>query len=440
MNYEAYIVSLSQIVKLKSVSTDPAFKPEIDKTVNWLKEYFSSAGFSVEIWQGPNSNPVVLASYTANPEAETVLVYGHYDVQPAKQEDGWDNDPFTLTQNQDRLYARGVVDNKGQFMIHAHTATTLAKENNLKYNVKFLIEGNEETSNEDLGVLIKENASKVAADYILVSDGEVSNDKPTVEFSLRGGFSFKINYKSANNNLHSGLYGGAAPSAAIELIKLVGNMFSNGKFAPEWFYANIDEVDAGVKANNEAVASNAAETLAHIGAKKFLLAEGEDLLTNTGLKPAVHVTGFKTGYIDEGFANIIPATAEVKINVRTVASQDNKQIIELIKKHVEDNTPDYIDYSIEFTNDYPPIKIDLNNPTVTKVQQLLEQAYEEKVVNKPVGGGIPVVGDFKELLGKDTLLVSLGNEDCNMHGVNENFKVDLVKKGLRFSELFFANK
>ncbi|EKD96535.1 MAG: M20/M25/M40 family peptidase, partial [uncultured bacterium] len=164
---------LKDFLQFKSISTDPNYRDEINKTISWLKNLFEENSFKVQILKGKTCNPVISAFHKTNQSFETILVYGHYDVQPANQEDGWFTDPFSLYEKDGRLYGRGTVDNKGQVLIHIYTVLDLIKQNKLKYNVKFLIEGNEETSNEDLPEIIKQNKKLLSCDYIIISDGEL---------------------------------------------------------------------------------------------------------------------------------------------------------------------------------------------------------------------------------------------------------------------------
>lgn len=438
MSYQDYKELLAEFISFKSISTDSQYQPEIQKTVAWLTDLFKDAGFTVENWKGSSSNPVVYASYTVDKDAETVLVYGHYDVQPALKSDGWDAEPFTLVEKKDRLIARGIVDNKGQVLIHAYTVIELAKAGKLKYNVVFLIEGNEETSNEDLAGLIKKNKSKLKVDHILISDGEIASWKPVVEYSLRGGFSCKLVYKTANNNLHSGLYGGAVPNPVHELSKFIAGLYDGNKVAMGWFYDNVDEITPAQRKNNKKAVEDLKEMMDHVGVKKLLTEDKNDFMTQVGLRPTIQVTGIKSGYIGEGFSNIVPSDAEVRFNFRTVMSQDYNVLVKKFEQHIKKNTPSYVEYEVKFATTYDPIKINVDTPMVKETVKLLEKAFGEEVLVKPVGGGIPVVNDFKEQLGIEAMLVSLGNEDCNMHGVNENFHVGICKKGLKFSELFFS--
>ncbi|MEK7595065.1 MAG: M20/M25/M40 family metallo-hydrolase [Patescibacteria group bacterium] len=432
-----YLKMLGEFVSFRSVSTDRSYIEEIEKTVFWLKQLFEAADFKVEIFKGLETNPVVFASINNNSK-ETILVYGHYDVQPALKEDGWDGEPFKVEEKNGRLVARGVVDNKGQILIHIFTVLKLIKEGKLKYNVKFLIEGNEETSNPEIGEIIKKNKGKLISDYILVSDGEVVSGKPTIEYSLRGGCNLTLKFKTANNNLHSGIYGGAVPNAAYELSKFLAKLFDkDNKVAIPGFYKGVDKITSEQVKNNSVLFQGKKSLFSSTGVKALLTEVGIDFHTQTGLRPTLQVTGIKTGYTGEGYANIIPATAEARINFRTVVSQKEEVALKAFKDFANKNVPKYVDYEISHSVPYGSVKIDISSQKVKEVKKLLKDAFQEEVLVKPVGGGIPVVLDFKEILGVDTLLVSLGNDDCNMHGANENFNIELLEKGLKFSEAFF---
>lgn len=439
MNLTAFKKQLAEFISFKSISTDPLYKPEIQKTTDWLKSTFETNGFEVDIWNGPNSNPIVCAKYEVSPELETVMVYGHYDVQPADKSDGWFKDPFTVHEANGKLYARGIVDNKGQVFVHMHTVFELIKKDNLKYNVIFLIEGNEETSNEDIGNLVLENKDNLQVDYIMVSDGELTGENPAIEYALRGGFNCKIVYKTALNNLHSGIYGGVVPNPVVELSKFLNGIFNDdGSIALDFFYTDVDKPSAQELTSNKKVPLTVESVKEVTGVKKVFSESNYDLATQIGLRPTIQPTGIIAGYVGEGYANIIPSSAEVRINFRTVCSQDSKRILEQFNDYVLNNSPEYVDVEFSHSNTYEAIKIDISSPKVKEVSELLAKAYGVPTLQKPVGGGIPVVTDFKEVLGIDTLLVPFGNDDCNMHGVNENFTIDLLEKALAFSKLFFS--
>ena len=438
MDIKGYKSLLSEFVSFKSVSTDKAYISEIQKTVKWLEKLFSERGFSVEVIKGTRCNPVVFASYETESAKETVLVYGHYDVQPANKSDGWEKEPFWLNEKKGKLYARGVVDNKGQVLIHIFTVFELIKTQEIKYDVKFLIEGNEETSNDELADIIKKNKSKLKADYVLISDGEIPY-KPSIEYSLRGGFNTTLKYTTAKNNLHSGIFGGAVPSAPYELTKFLSKLYNGkNKVMIPGFYKKADKVTLEQLKGNKKLLNGDDEIKSLAGVKTLLTEKGIDFYTQTGLRPTVQVTGLKSGYIGDGYSNIVPAIAEAKINFRVVTSQKPLDIYKAFERFVKKETPKFVKYELYFAGMHKPVKIDISSKKFAEARKLLKKAFNDEVLIKPVGGAIPVVSDFKEVLGVDTLLISLGNDDCNMHGVNENYDIGLIKKGLEFSGRLFG--
>lgn len=438
--FNTYKKLLQEYVAFQSISTDQNFKNEIQKTSKWLCELLKSSGFSVELLKAPNSNEVVFAEYFQDKNLETILIYGHYDVQPANLADGWAQDPWKLTEKNGRLIARGVVDNKGQNLVHIVSIAELIRTKKLAYNIKFLIEGNEETGNPDMQNLVKKYKKKLQADYIIISDGEIVGDFPTLESSLRGGGNFDLIFRTGKTNLHSGLFGGAVPNASHEMQKFLAKLFdTSNKITIPKFYEGVDLITSKQKQNNLSLASSK-QILKNAGTKVLLPEKGLDFYSQVGLRPTLQITGISSGYMGEGFANIVPCEARVKINVRLVASQNPEKIFEIIKTYIAKNVPVYVDYSMIIEKSYSPIKLSMDSPKIQSIKKLLQKVYKKSVKIKYVGGGIPIVSDFKEILGQDTILLSLGNEDCNMHGINENFKISLIQKALQFSQEFFSQK
>lgn len=436
-NIKDYIKLLSDFVSFKSISTDPKYLGEIEKTVLWLTNLFKQNKFKVKVLKSKSANPVVFAEYKVSKDAETVLIYGHYDVQPAETVDGWKSDPFTLTEKAGRLYARGSVDNKGQIAIHIASVLELIKEGVLNYNIKFLVEGNEETGNDSLSKLMQKYKKDLKCDFVLVSDGELTNDNPTIEISLRGGFNATLTYKTGKNNVHSGIFGGAIPNAAHELTKFLSKIYDqNNSVAYKEFYLGVDKILPDQAQNNKKLLAEASDLTKLAGVKSLLTEKGTDFFTQTGLRPTIQITGIKSGYTGNGYANIVPAIAEAKINFRIVASQDPEKIAKSFADFVKNNTPKYVDYTINFNGLHKPIKVNTNNVYIKRAEKILEDVYKSKISRKNVGGAIPFVGDVKKILGVDTLLIPLCNEDCNMHGANENFSINLASKGLQFSNSF----
>jgi acetylornithine deacetylase/succinyl-diaminopimelate desuccinylase-like protein len=439
-SFKEYQKLLAQFVAFQSVSTDPKYLPEIDSTVLWLESLLFKKSFKVEVWKSKNANPVVFAQKSIDPSLPTILIYGHYDVQPAKKSDGWKGEPFTLSQTKTKLIGRGVVDNKGQILAHIVTVFDLLKSGGLRYNVKFLIEGNEETGNPDLATHLKKYKKKLACDILLVSDGELTNNKPTIEVSLRGGFNCTLTYKTGKNNLHSGLAGGAVPNAAYELSKFLASLYNKeNSVSFKDFYKDLNPLSPEQLANNKSLVRGSVNIPNLMGVKSLLTEKGYDFFTQTGLRPTIQITGLKSGYIESGYANIVPAAAEARINFRLAPSQKADQIVKEFLKFVKANTPSYVDYKLSFGGLHDPVEVNTKNSYLKEVEKTLTNVYKTKVARRNVGGAIPFVGDVKEILGVDTLLVPLVNEDCNMHGANENFDINLALKALEFSRAFLGS-
>lgn len=445
--FEKYKKLLGEYVAFKSISTDDAFKYEMLKTASWLTETLQNYGFKAKLLKGKFCNPIVFAEYVVDKKFETVLIYGHYDVQPAERNDGWQSDPFKLTEIgngnkiKNKLLARGVVDNKGQNLIHIIAIGELIKQGKLKYNVKFMIEGNEETANPDIPTIVAKNKKLLQSDYIMISDGEIQGSSPTIEASLRGGFSMTVTYTTGKTNLHSGLFGGAIPNAAHELTKLVASLYDkNNRVVIPGFYDGLKAIDTVTKNAHVKLHGNGKHITKLAGVQVLCTEKGCDFYTQTGLRPTIQATGIKTGYIGDGYANIVPAMAEARLNVRVVSPQNPAKVFEAIKKYIKNHAPKHVAVNITHTEFNEPIMVDINNEKVREVRTLLKKVYKKEPIVKYVGGSIPIVADFKSLLGVETLLVSLGNDDCNMHGIDENFTVDLIKKGLDFSTEFFGTK
>ncbi len=437
-NFKTYKTLLSQFVKFKSISTDIKFAGEMEKTVLWLEKTFRSEGFKTKIWRPKTVNPIILAGYTVSAGAETVMIYGHYDVQPAESGGGWKSDPFSLSETKSRFFARGVIDNKGQVLIHIATIFDLIKAKRLKYNIKFLIEGNEETGNDELSKIMADHKKDLSCNVVIVSDGEMTNNKPTIEVSLRGGFNATLTFRTAKNTLHSGIWGGAVPNAAYELSKFLAGIFDKkNSLAFKEFYSGADGLTDSQIKNNKYLVKEGLDMAKLAGTKCLLTEDGLDLYTQTGLRPTIQITGFKAGYIGDGYANIIPPTAEARLNFRIVASQKPDVVAKTFEKYLRLNVPPYVRYDIQFNGLHGPVKVNTKNKYVDIAENAMTDIYKTKVNRKNVGGAIPFVGDVKKILGVDTVLIPLVNEDCNMHGDNENFRIDLTLKALEFSDKFF---
>ncbi len=436
--FNTYLNFLQKVIPLKSISTDKRFEPEIRKTVGVYEKIFKEEGFEVEIFEG-YQNPIILASLQVSPQLETVLLYGHYDVQPAQREEGWEKDPFELNITEDKLIARGIIDNKGQLGVHLATIFELYKQGKLGFNIKVLLEGDEESGSEGLETFLKEHKDKLKADFILISDGELTLGYPTIELGFRGGFNCELEIKTGETELHSGLYGGGVPSASFELLRVLSNLFvEEGKTVLRTLQENLPEIPQELVAKNKERV-NLAEV--QKTAKTKAVFETElDFYSQVGLLPSVIITGLKTGYTGEGFRNSIPNKALAKINFRLAPTQNPDPVVKELQEFFERTVPDWVDYKLKIQHPYKGVMLDIDNPYVKRASSILQEVFGTEPFYKFCGGGLPVVTHFHEILNIPQVLVPLANKDCNMHAPQENFKKETLQKALEFSARFFVQQ
>jgi len=432
---ESFKEILKNYVSFKTVSTDKNYQKEILACVQFLKTILERNSFKTKIISG-FGNPLIFGELN-NHSSESILIYGHYDVQPAVKEDGWKSDPFTLTEDKNKFYGRGVVDNKGQNLIHLYTFFKLNQENNLGYNIKILLEGNEETGSEKLEKFLKTYKNLLKADSILISDGEIVDHLPILDAGFRGVINLELNFQTAKYDFHSGLYGGVIPNSLHETIKILNTFFDKeDKILIKGFYQKIEPIDKKTILNNKKLPFNEKKFKKTSGIKK-LFTQDLDFYTKTGLWATLQLTGISGGYTGEGFRNSVPAKTKVKINIRFVEKQEVGEIIRSLKQHLKKTVPPYVSYKLKVKEIAPAVKLDLNNKYIKKAKEILKIVFKREPVFKFSGGGLPIVSYFKNILKIPQVLVPLANEDCNMHSVNENFDKKLIDKGLQFSYLYF---
>lgn len=437
--YSTYLSLLKEYITFKSVSTLEN-EIEITKTVEWLVQTLKNSGFKTKVIKGFD-NPVVLASVQVDQSYPTILIYGHYDVQPASEEE-WGTNPFELIEKQNKLFARGVVDNKGQMMVHLASVIELLKSGKLQYNIKFLIEGNEETGSPNISKLLEKYQKELESDVILISDSSMVRNIPTIEASLRGVLNTTLVIKTSDKDLHSGLYGGPVPNAIHEASKLISKFFSkDNSITIPGFY---DQVIENEKLKLYALANelNDDQYLDLTGSTEMLLEEGENYYSQIGLRPTIQMTGIQAGYIGKGYRNSVPSEAVIKINIRLVPNQDPDEILKVLKEFVKDNLPNYVKFEFlkpEKTEGVvKAIVIDTDNQFTQLAVQLLKNVFGQDVVYDFNGATLPIVLSFKQILKTDLLMVALVNEDCNMHAVGENYDLQTLRKAITFSYKFLS--
>ncbi len=394
---KTFIKILKEFVAIQSISTDSQYKKEIAKAVKKLADFCLHNGLKTKILKS-SENPVIVAKTPLIPELKTILIYGHYDVQPVEN-----NDAFILKNKRDKLFGRGTADNKGQILIHLYSIINLLKEKKLGFNVIFLIEGNEETGSAHLKQVLQKKKKFLKADCILVSDSELGpKNKPGLEKSFRGAMNFEVKLEIGNEDLHSGLFGGVVPNATEELGKILGSLteFTGKKsgFTPR--------------------------------TKKY-----EDRRT---LQQTVEVTGFVSGYIGTGFKNIIPCKASAKINVRSLPDKNPKLLAKQVKKFILSKAPRYTKIKFIDGECAQGMEIDLENPFAERAKKILREVYDQKPIEKRGGGTLPVGAMFKDIFNIPQVMVPLADENCGAHSASEFISLQAIRKGLEFSTRFFS--
>ncbi|HRP36666.1 MAG TPA: M20/M25/M40 family metallo-hydrolase [Candidatus Dojkabacteria bacterium] len=439
--FNVYISLVDEYISFRSISTLDA-TDEINKTVDWLEKLFVSNHFKAEIIRGYD-NPVIISEFVVDESFPTVLIYGHYDVQPAS-EDEWGTNPFVVRNEKGRLYARGIVDNKGQMLVHLVSVLELIRKNKLKYNVKFLIQGNEETGSPNIGKLLEKHKQKLRSDLILISDSALLKNHPTIEMSLRGVFNTTLTIRTSNKDLHSGLFGGAVPNSAQIASEFISKLRSSESLVNiDGFYENVIKPDEKYLELTRKIPFNDDEFSDLTGTKAVLLENGHNFYSQTGLRPTVEVTGLESGYTGSGYRNSIPSQTVIKFNFRLVPCQNPEEILEKFKMFTRKMLPEYADFDFakpeKTEGTVKPIMLNPENKFTKKAVKLLEQIHNKDVLYDFNGATLPIVVDFTNILKTDMLMVALANEDCNMHAVDENFDLQSLRKALEFSYKFLSS-
>ena len=398
---EQYKKLLSEFVAIQSLSGRAEFESEITAAAEWAHNYFKTFGFETKTIIG-YGNPIVYAEYMVDPELETVLIYGHYDVQPASTEDGWITDPFQVTESGGRLYGRGTADNKGQVLMHMMTVADLIQTGGLECNVKFVVEGEEEVGSANFERFVEENVELLGCDFYMISDGEFMSG-PILEASFRGITNLELNLTVADDDVHSGTFGGIAPNAAEEVSRIIAKLQGDG-----------------------------------VGQYEVLewLGEADDLSDKwdrAGLRTSMEVTGVQSGYTGEGYKNAIPAKATVKINFRLRPELDPTEFLKLLNKKLDEIVPEYVNYEVSNIDSASGVMLDLNNKFVEQCKSVVSEVYGEDMRVFNHGAIIPAVKMFADNLQVPAVIFGLANEDCGMHSASENIELKMVENGFKFS-------
>lgn len=433
----SYYQVLKELVAMKSISVNTEYMNDIEKISIYLNAMLQDNGFDSEIIHG-YGNPVVLWKYFVDKSLPTMLLYGHYDVQGADFGEWRTNDPFSLYITKDKIYGRGVTDNKWQFLIHLLTIFDLIESKKLWYNVVVLLEGNEQTWSPYIEQFMNDYRQQLLSDFCLISDSSIVWSTPCIDVWYRWWINLKLHIKTADTDLHSWLYGGLVPNAIHEINKILAKLYdSNNKITIPYFYYDVEDVAFDVLVKHKKIKINEQKILDDFWIKTLLKDKNFDFLTQIGLMPTIQVTWIYGGYTRDGYKNTIPNKAVAHMNFRIVKHQNSKNTLAAFDQWLQTTLPDYLEYELDVWSMYEPVKIDMNNFYIKKAESVLQQIFDKQVFYKYSWGGLPIVEILERVVNTKPVLIPLVNEDCNAHGVNENFAIDLIEKWFQFSYEFF---
>jgi acetylornithine deacetylase/succinyl-diaminopimelate desuccinylase-like protein len=446
-NKDRFVSELVELLKIPSISADPAHKKDILKTADAVKKRMEEAGCDlVEICETPG-NPIVYGEKIIDKNLPTVLVYGHYDVQPPDPLDLWDNPPFepvikkTAVHPEGAIFARGACDDKGQMYMHVKALEYMTKTGQLPCNVKFMIEGEEEVGSESLGWFIERNREKLANDVILISDtGMISPDVPSITTGLRGLSYVEVTVTSANRDLHSGLYGGAVANPINVLAKMIASLHDeNNHITIPGFYDKVEELSKEERAKMAEAPFNLEKYKRALDLDDVYGEKGYSTNERNSIRPTLDVNGIWGGYTGEGAKTVIPAKAHAKISMRLVPNQEWKEITELFKKHFESIAPSGVKVEVKPHHGGQAYV----TPIDTLEYKAANDAYVESFGKTPIpqrsGGSIPIVALFEKELKSKTILMGFGLDSDAIHSPNEHFGVWNFLKGIQTIPLFYKH-
>lgn len=435
-----YIEELKELLKIPSISTQEENKGDMQHCAEFVAAKLSTAGMDrVEIFQTPG-HPIVYAEWLGAPGKPTILVYGHYDVQPVDPIDLWESPPFEPVIKDGNIYARGATDDKGQMFMHIKSVEALLKETGkLPVNVKFIIEGEEEIGSPSLEPFIKENLGLLKCDVVLISDTSLyAPGVPTLTYGLRGLCYMEVEVTGPNRDLHSGTFGGAVANPINTLAKMIAQLHDkNGKVAIPGFYDDVLAITPLEKKNFAKLKFSEKTYAKNLGVAELQGEKGYSTLERTWARPTLDCNGIFGGFTGQGAKTVIPSKATAKISMRLVPNQNPKKIAKLFEKHIKAVAPKSVKVKVTSLHGAYPAITPLEHPATLAATRAMEKAFGKKIVYMREGGSIPIVATFDKLLNAPSVLMGLGLNTENLHSPNEHFNLAHFGLGIQSSALFF---
>ena len=440
-NKDRFLNELLDLLRIPSVSADPKYKTDVAKCAEAVKAHMQEAGLEkVEVCP-TQGHPIVYGEKIIDPAKPTVLVYGHYDVQPPDPLDLWDSPPFEPVVKDAIIYARGSADDKGQFYMHVKAVEAMVKTGNLPCNVKMMIEGEEEVGSSNLGTFVKENRKKLAADVVLISDtAMIANDVPSINTGLRGLAYLEVEVVGPNRDLHSGVYGGAVANPIHVLCEMIASLHDEERRVNiPGFYDAVKDLSEAERKELAKAPFDEKEYMRDLGVKALRGEKGYTTEERATIRPTLDVNGIWGGYIGEGAKTVLASKASAKISMRLVPDQKSDAITKLFSDHFKKIAPPYVTVTVTPHHGGEAAVTPTDSIAYKAASKAMEEAFGKKPIPTRGGGSIPIVALFEDVLGLKTILFGFGLDSDNIHSPNEHYGVFNYMKGITTIPKFYKN-
>lgn len=430
-NKDRFLEELIELLRIPSISADSNYKEQTRQTAELVRRRLEVAGAENTELCETKGYPVVYGEKMLSDELPTILVYGHYDVQPPDPLDLWDSPPFDPVIKDGKIYARGAADDKGQMYMHVKAFEYLNQSGELPCNVKFIIEGEEEVGSSNLEPFIKDNKEKLKADVILISDTSMhSLETPSITIGLKGLSYLEVEVTGPNRDLHSGVYGGAVGNPINILCDMIASLKDeNNHITIPGFYDKVLEASQKERAKLAETPFDETEYRAKLGIDALEGEHGFSTIERTGIRPTLDVNGIWGGYIGEGAKTVLPSKAYAKISMRLVPNQSDKEITQLFQKHFEAIAPKSVKVKVSPHHGGEPYVTPIDTAEYQAASDAIERAFGKKPIPVRAGGSIPIVALFEKILGLKTILLGFGLDTDAIHSPNEHYGIENFMKG-----------
>ncbi len=439
-SHDLALQQLKELARIPSVGTDPAHREDTLRAARWLADEMRAIGLQQVDILPTGGNPVVYGEWPgAGDEAPTVLLYAHYDVQPASLEDGWESEPFEPRLRDGRLYGRGVSDDKSHCIVLLRAvAALLASEEGCPVNLRFLFEGEEESGSPNLMPFLRENRERLQADTAIIADGGFEEpDEPLIVTALRGIVALEVWVNGPGTDLHSGIHGGIVHNPAQVIAEIVAQLHHpDGRIAVPEFYDDVRQLSSQERELLAAGEMSDEDWHTLVGAPADWGEPGYSRVERTGARPTLEINGIYGGYSGDGFKTVIPARAGAKVSCRLVARQRPQRVYDLVCDYIRAIAPPTVTLEINLLGSGDPVEIDVSSPVVQALQRAFGLHWPGPVGLRRTGGSVPIIAMFSEVLGLPSVPLGFATSDSGIHGPNENYRVDMLFKGIDTTVLF----